>query len=75
MEQPIRKLGAAFISIGIKLKWGKQENRGNRHFKCLVDTIPAQQNAIWIIHPQLSNYAKNKRERFIRANLAAKREY
>lgn len=29
-----------------------------RHFKFLVDAVPAQQNAIWIIHPNFLSVLK-----------------
>lgn len=47
------------FSFRVKLRGGEAGNRGKRqHFKFLVDTNPAQPNAIWIIHPNFLSVLK-----------------
>ena len=58
LEQAVYKFETVFFFFPIQGNVKVGENRKRRHFKFLVDTNPAQQSAIWIIHPNFLSVLK-----------------
>lgn len=46
------------LYFGGKVQVGEKGKGERRHFQFLVDTIPARQNAIWIIQPNFVSVLK-----------------